>query len=306
MDVLVVGSSNYDMFTYVSRFPEPGETITGEKFLTGFGGKGANQAVCASVLGAKVGIVSSVGNDDFGDKILKNFKSYGIDTGFVKVAREVSTGLANITVDSKGENHIVIVPGANATLNGESVNEAAKLISRSKIVLCQNEISLEATLSALKCARSKGVRTMFNPSPMQEFPEELFGLVDFWCLNQTELDLLIGKKTSSKELDEVAIKDVCIPLQAKSGCDGIILTLGSKGAAVIDGNEVTMVPPAKINKESIRDTTGAGDCFLATVAVCLSQGKGIIEAATTACATAGISVQYEGCQASYKHLEPIM
>jgi len=301
----VVGSSNYDMYTYMSRFPAPGETITGKKFQDGFGGKGANQAVCASILGAKVGIVTRVGDDKFGREIRENYERHGVDVTHVKIVEGVTTGIANIWVDDSGENKIVLIPGANYKMTAADVVAAKTLISEAKLLVCQNEITLEATLEALRCAKQSHVSTLFNPSPMIDFPDEIFSLVDIWCLNQTELELLMKFQAEDMYDTPENIRRNCSSLLSKSSCNGILLTLGSKGAAVVTKDDVVMIPPAHIRKKEVVDTTGAGDSFLATVAVCLAKNKSFVDAATTACHTSGETVKYAGCQASYKYLRPL-
>lgn len=301
MDVVVVGSLNYDMFTYCPRFPKPGETISGTRFETGYGGKGCNQAVMAALLRAKVAMVGAVGNDSFGMELIeKSLEANGIEVEHVKRIRdaEVGTGVATILVEQGGENMIVINKGANEFVDKEVVQNASSVIRSAKVLLCQNEICMEGTLQALRIAKEPGqdrgeqTLTIWNPAPASsQFPENAFENVDILCVNETELEMITGKPVADQDKTE-RIGNV----------KTLVVTQGSKGVTILqEDHNPEFVPAVKV--DNVVDTTGAGDCFIATMAVCLAQGKGLKDSVQRACKISAESIKYRGCQASYKMVD---
>jgi len=288
--ICVVGSANIDLTFRTHRLPRPGETLAGEQFQLGFGGKGANQAVMAARLGAQVAMIAKVGGDVFGEQYLANFRACGIDTTHVLVDRDKATGTAAIFVDSQAENCIIVVGGANHALTPADVQQAATVIQSADMVLGQLEVPLDATLEAFRIARSSGVRTILNPAPAQALPDELLRLVDVCVLNEIELEMLAGQP--AVRFDE---RNAVESLRQR-GPVAIVLTLGAEGAAVFEGEQVCRVPGIKV---AAIDTTGAGDAFIGSMAVYLAEGCDLAEAARRANAVAALTVTKPGTQASF-------
>eukprot|EP00924_Labyrinthula_sp_SR-Ha-C_P008413 maker-scaffold_11-snap-gene-12.16-mRNA-1 protein AED:0.00 eAED:0.00 QI:239/1/1/1/1/1/3/80/317 len=310
-DISVVGSCNYDMFSYVKSFPAPGETIFGKEFSTGFGGKGANQAVCASILGARVALLSRVGDDAFGKDYLEHLKAKNIDISFIERDDSNSTGVAVITVDETSENHIVVTPGANQKVSKKQLQSflCSNTFLTSKFLICQNEINFDATLESLKAGKENNIKTIFNPSPMQDFPSEIFSLIDILVVNQTELSqILTSLSVEYTKPIEQNLLSTCKNLLNSTQIKAIVVTLGSKGAFYLSGETSDFVPSVKV--ENVIDSTGAGDCFLAAFAVSLVQQEKeelIFDVAVKkAVQVSAESVQHAGCQTSYEYLSPLM
>ena len=287
--VVVVGSANTDMVVRVPSLPVPGETLLGSGFANVPGGKGANQAVAASRLGAVVTFVGCVGADAFGDLLVQNLENEGIDTQFVIRDPDAPTGVALITVDEAfGENTIVVAPGANSKLSPALLELAAAAIRDADVLLCQLEIPLETVLSALKLARSAGVLTLLNPAPAQDLSAEILSLVSVLTPNQTEAAQILGG-----DYDPSA---AALMLKHR-GAQNVVITLGSAGARLVTAaSENTLVPvfPAA----QVVDTTSAGDCFAGALAVALGEGQSIEQSVTFASAAASLSVETEGAQPS--------
>jgi len=291
--ICVVGSCNYDLIAYTDRLPKQGETIMGNDFKMGFGGKGANQAVAAAKLGAEVIMVGKLGNDIFGKQTLENFKSLNITTEFVFMTDKAPSGVAPIWVSKEGSNSIIVVAGANNLLTEDNVEAARKEISKSKIMICQNEIPLNVTMKALSVAKEENVLTIFNPAPApkETLTYSFFKLIDIFCPNESEAELLTG----------VVIEDVESAVSAgrvliKKGVKKVLMTLGERGALIIQDTGFKHVKSEKVNAI---DTTGAGDCFIGSFAHFLTQGCDEETAAKRACFVASLSVQKHGTQTSY-------
>eukprot|EP00041_Stephanoeca_diplocostata_P024372 m.616180 g.616180 ORF g.616180 m.616180 type:complete len:234 (+) comp22513_c1_seq2:153-854(+) len=184
-DVVVVGSANTDLISYVPRRPVGGETITGTAFETGFGGKGSNQCVMAAKLGSRTAMVAKLGDDSFGRDTLENYKTNGVNTDSVFITSEAATGVAPIAVDATGENSIIVVPGANNLLSVADVESVRDAITAARVVVCQHEIPLESTLAALQIAKDAGnVVSIFNPAPAQPpLPDAAFTLPGWHSLD---------------------------------------------------------------------------------------------------------------------------
>lgn len=295
-DITVVGSCNTDLISYVPRMPSPGETIVGDKFEVGFGGKGANQCVMASKLGAKVGMVAKLGKDLFGDQTIVNFKSHQVTTEFVFVAEGVSSGVAPITVTHKGENAIVIVPGANELLTVGEVDQAAEIIKKSRLMVCQLEIPPMVTLHALKVARKHNLITVLNTAPAAPISDEFYPLADYLCMNESECQALAGISPDTPERCQQAIGHF---LQLGTGC--VILTLGGEGVVYAcrqDPTHIVRVPALSVE---VVDTTGAGDAFVGALSFYLAckEELPLEEKVSRAAHIASLSVTRHGTQKSY-------
>jgi ribokinase len=291
--ITVVGSANYDMIAYVGRLPKIGETIHGDKFQMGFGGKGANQAVTAAKLNADVAMIAKLGNDIFGKQTLENFKNTNVDTEYVYFTDKASSGVAPISVDKSGHNSIIVIAGANNLLAENEIESAREKIAASQYVVCQLEIPLETTIKAMRIAREEGVKTIFNPAPAPEngLPDEIYKLSDIFCPNETEAELLTGITVNSIDDAERAAR-----VLLKRGANKVIMTLGGNGCLLVNKDLCKHIPGYKVNAS---DTTGAGDCFIGSFTVFSSLGFADEDAIKKANYVASISVQHEGTQTSY-------
>jgi ribokinase len=283
--IAVVGSAMIDLTAYAAVIPAPGQTLEGDLFTTGFGGKGANQAVIAAHCGAEVHFVGKLGRDLFGDSIAENFKKLGIDSEYVERS-DTPTGVAHIWVDANGENRIIIIPGANHEIESKKAIEAIESIAGLAVVVAQCEIKQEVTLAAFSAAKKRGCVTILNPAPYQPLSEELLAVTDWIIPNETEFKELHGQDPTS---DEVLKK-------FRPGKNSIV-TLGSEGAVLItsDGN-LTRVSAPTVN---VVDTTGAGDAFVGVFAFGLASGKNPEDAMKLGIKVASMSVTRKGAQSSY-------
>ena len=290
--ICVVGSSNIDLISKVPRLPKLGETMIGHSFHLGYGGKGANQAVMAARLGAQVTMVTRLGRDVFGDGTLRNYREQGIDTSHVLFDDALSSGVAPIFVDDNARNFIVIVPGANMGLSPADARAASASIAAADILICQLEIPIETTLEALRIAHASGVRTILNPAPAAPLPDELLQLADISAPNETETELLTGLPAASPQEAEAAARKLL-----ERGPGAVILTLGERGALLVDGEGAAEHVPAVVVEPV--DPTGAGDAFIGSLAVFLAEGRPLREAIRRANAVAALSVTRIGTQVSF-------
>ncbi|MBN9122928.1 MAG: ribokinase [Planctomycetes bacterium] len=290
--VCVVGSANLDLSTYADRFPAPGETIHARRFTTGYGGKGANQAVMAARLGAAVALVGRVGDDSFGRDMLAHFRAEGIDTRHVTPTAGVSTGTAVITVDAAGRNTIVVAPGANGALTAADIEVARGAIEGACVLVCQQEVPAEANLAAMRLAARAGVPVVFNPAPVGDGPPaEAYRFATVLCPNEHEAVLLTGRAVRTLDEAEAAARELL-----GRGPRNVVLTLGERGCLVLTNGEVTVIPAPLVEAA---DTTGAGDAFVGSLAVFLARGADLVTAARNANRVAAISVQSPGAQTSF-------
>jgi len=286
-DILVIGSLNADLVVRAPRFPQPGETISGEDLQTFPGGKGANQAVAAARLGASVSMLGRVGKDNFGDYLLENLQSNHVDTKLVQ-RDEASTGTAIIVVDSKGQNSIVLSAGANGKVSEADVITAS--FSGFSLLVLQLEIPIETVLSATKRAKESGLRVLLNPAPASSVPDELISLPDFLVPNETELSLLTNQPVNDVSSAEKAAK-----VLLDRGAQTVIVTLGANGALLVTKENTKHIPPFKVN---VVDTTAAGDAFISGFAYALLQGKSLEESVRYGCACGALATTRFGAQPS--------
>ncbi|XP_020941461.1 ribokinase isoform X2 [Sus scrofa] len=245
---LLLHGQSYQCLT--SRLPKTGETIHGQKFFIGFGGKGANQCVQAARLGAKTSMVCKVGKDSFGNDYIENLKQNDISTEFTYQTEDAATGTASIIVNNEGQNIIVIVAGANLLLNTEDLREAASTISRAKVMICQLEVTPATSLEALTIAHSNGVKTLFNPAPaIADLDPRFYTLSDVFCCNESEAEILTGLEVRSpKDAGQAA------QVLLERGCCVVIITLGAEGCVMLSRTEPV---PKHIPTEKVKavDTT---------------------------------------------------
>ncbi len=297
----MVGSSNIDLIVRAPHLPAPGETLHGHSFKIGFGGKGANQAVMAARLGAHVSVVTKLGRDTFGETTLANYRDQGIDTTHVLFDEQAASGVALIEVDDRtGQNSIVIASGANDALTPEDVCGARAAITAAQVIICQIEVPLAATLEAFRIAKAAGNSlTILNPAPAAPLPSDLLALTDILIPNEVEAGMLIGGQIETNE----QVVEAARALQ-KLGPRIVVITLGSRGALVIDGDQ----PPQFIAAEKVQavDTTGAGDAFVGSFAYLLAAGQPTVEAARRASAIATRSVLKSGTQTSFPKRDEVL
>jgi ribokinase len=291
LSICVVGSANIDLTFRTARLPRPGETLAGHAFHLGFGGKGANQAVTAARLGARVTLVGKVGRDVFGDQTAAHYRAEGIDTSHLLVDGERPSGVAAIVVDDDARNCILIVPGANDRLTPDDVCAAAAALTAADVLLCQLEVPVETTRAALRLARDARVRTILNPAPAAPLPDDLLRLADLCIPNETELELLTGQPVATPAQAEAAARSLL-----GRGPGTVIVTLGSRGALIADPRTTEHLPAVPVNAV---DTTGAGDAFIGSLAVFLAEGLSLREAVRRAGAVAALSVTRLGTQTSF-------
>ena len=290
--IAVVGSMNIDLVTYARRAPGPGETVIGERFQSGFGGKGANQAVMARFLGADVAFIGALGDDAYADMTLDNFERVGVDaTGVMRVPG--SSGVAPIWVEADGTNRIIVVPGANDLVTPEHASAAIRRLAALDVCVGQFEIPQAVTAAGFSAARARGAITVLNPAPAAPIEPELLTVTDWLIPNEVEFGILAGS--------EGGVTDAAMAALAARVSTRLVVTLGSRGAALVgeDGRvtHVAATPLAAV------DTTGAGDAFVGAFAVGLALGLGEGGAVRLGIACASDSVMRPGTQASFPDRE---
>ncbi len=289
--IAVIGSANIDLTTFADRFPKAGETIFGQKFDLGFGGKGANQAVASRLCGADVFMVARVGSDLFGPATIENFKKLGIDTTHVKQIEGVSSGVAPIFVEPNGQNRILVVKGANDLLKPADVDAASDVLKTVDCMVLQFEIPLETVYYSVAFARKNGIRCIVNPAPAQ--PVDLHALegLDYFVPNESEAESITGM--SVRNVDDAK---KCAEKLLSGGVKRVILTLGANGSLLAGRNGMEHIPAFSVKSV---DSTGAGDAFIGSFAVFLGEGLTEREAVRRANLYAGLSTMSVGTQKSF-------
>ncbi|MGW7257903.1 ribokinase [Streptomyces sp. NPDC054834] len=281
--IAVLGSTNMDLVAYVEKAPQRGETVTGREFRTIPGGKGANQAIAAARAGATVSMLGAVGNDAFGIRLRSALEHSGVDTDSLRTV-EGPSGTAHIVVDDEGGNAIVVIPGANGTVDHLTPGDEGVIASADALLL-QLEIPSAGVLAGAEAARRHGVRTVLTPAPARPLPPELLAATDLLVPNEYEAATLTGR---TDPLDAAAALLDRVP--------EVVITLGAAGCLyVLRGTEPLVVPAPQVTAV---DSTGAGDTFVGALAVALAEERPVREALTWAAAAASISVQREGASAS--------
>lgn len=292
MIIVEVGSLNMDLVVQMPEIPKLGETLLGGFFKMIPGGKGANQAVSAARLGAKVFMIGCVGNDVFGEKLRTGLVNEGIDISNVYIHSEESTGVALIQVDSQGQNTISVASGANFCLTSIDVEKAMKSIGHFDALVMPLETPIDTIRMAARLASQNGAIVILNPAPAQAIDAELLGMIDILVPNEHEIGLLNGRsQTNDLEVFQEA------KMLFSQGLKHLIVTLGSRGSVYFDGTtkESVLIPTYKVKAI---DTTSAGDCFIGALAVGLCEGKSMVSAVEFATAASAISVTRIGAQTS--------
>lgn len=288
--ICIIGSANVDMTVTVDRFPASGETILGSKFAQYSGGKGANQAVCAAKLGVHTDFIAKMGDDGFKDFLLQSLNENGVGLEHILISDSTSTGTAFILVNNEGENQIIVISGSNMELRPAEIEKNNYVIKQSDIVLCQLEIQLDSVLTALKIAKKENCKTILNPAPACDLPDEIYLNTDFLIPNETELELLTGLKTDTMENITGAAGTLL-----ERGVGNLIVTLGGNGVLWVSGKKAKQFPARKVTAV---DTTAAGDAFNGAFAAGLSKGWDIEKAILYAIKVSSIAVTRQGAQTS--------
>ncbi|MEU4152278.1 ribokinase [Streptomyces sp. NPDC026659] len=288
--IAVLGSTNMDLVTYVAKAPQRGETVTGREFHTIPGGKGANQAIAAARCGATVSMIGAVGNDAFGLRLRDTLEHSGVDTDFLRTV-EGPSGTAHIVVDDEGGNSIVVIPGANGTVDHLAPGDEGALTAADALLL-QLEIPLDGVLAGAEAARRHGVRTVLTPSPAQPLPPELLEATDLLIPNEYEAITLTGR------IDPREAATALLDLVPE-----VVVTLGEAGSLYVARGKEPLAVPATV--VTAVDSTGAGDTFAGALAVALAEERPIREALMWASAAAALSVQREGASASMPYRQEI-
>lgn len=288
--IIVIGSSNTDLVARVNRLPGEGETVMGESLQKFAGGKGANQAVAAARAGAPVSFAGAVGMDGFGVEAVRAFERDGLDLRYLKRIEEVPSGCALISVDRKGQNQIVVAPGANSHVLPEDIEHID--FPEFEIAVFQLEIPHESVWLGVRKAKAAGCRTILNPAPASVIPLDIFQHIDFLIPNQHELEHI----SSGDSFDEQAAAVLA------RGVKNLVVTLGKDGVCCINADGKITVPAPDF---PVVDTVGAGDCFCGVFAASLCRGAVLEEALLHAVTAASLSVGIPGAQASYLDGEKI-
>jgi len=288
--ILVLGSSNVDFVLRIPYFHEPGETLQSEDVVTVFGGKGANQAIAAKRLGAKVCFVTKLGDDHYGDTYRWYLGKNGLDGKYFLTGKELTTGMAFIELNPKGENRIIVSPGANGSFSEKDVKSLNPLWNEVSVFVTQLEIPLPTVRTGLKMAKKQGAITLLNPAPATRLPSEFLDHVDFLVPNELEAQTLSGIKMKSvHDLPKIGNKLLSL------GSKNVVITLGSKG--LYFKNEEQELRMRAFRVETV-DSTAAGDAFVGALAWCLSEGKPIKRALTIASGAGALATMKLGAQPS--------
>ncbi len=293
----VLGSINVDHVIRVPYFPKAGETLTGYGYQIAYGGKGANQAVAAARVGAKVSFIGAIGDDQIGQTMKQAFEQDGIDTSAICVIPNQATGLAMIQVADSGENSIVISAGANADLSEALVEQHKSHIEQADILLMQLESPLQAVTLATKFAKTAGVKVVLNPAPAQPLPDSLLSHIDIITPNETEAEILTGIKVTDEQTAAVAANHF-----HQLGIETVLITLGSKGVYYSEKGQGEIIPGFRVDAV---DTTAAGDTFNGAFVTALLEGKSAKDAIRFAHAAAAISVTRMGAQTAIPRREDV-
>lgn len=287
-NILVIGSLNTDLVTYVDRFPQAGETLLGGPLQIYCGGKGNNQAIAAAKLGASVTMLGAIGNDDFGQILLKNLQEYQINTNYIKIRKQIPTATALITRTQK-DNTIIVTDGANNSLTPQDILDSTDLIKKHDIILLQQEIPLETQIKAIEISHQLHKTIILNPAPIRPLPSDILQKVSYLLPNEHEI---IAFQQNPSDTVETIISKTPIP---------VIMTWGSKGILFKDINQTVKHIPAYTVKPV--DTTGAGDTFCG--AFCCFLHLGLEKALNKALQASALSVTRAGAQSGMPTLEEL-
>jgi ribokinase len=288
--IVVIGSSNVDLIMKMERLPEKGETITDADFFQVYGGKGANQAVCAVRAGGNVAFVNCVGDDAYTPQMLENFRNDGMDIRFVFQETGIASGHALVMIGGEGNNYLSVAPGANYKLTAELIEQSMPVIDEAAMIIMQYEIPAETIKHVFEIAEEKGITVLWNFAPARPFDLSYVAKTSILVVNETEAAFLSGMEVETDEEVELA----ALKLQ-ELGAKLVIITLGKRGAFALSATEKVSVPAFKVKA---LDTTSAGDVFCGSFAVAQIEGKSLFDSLRFASAASAICVSRMGAQPS--------
>ena len=298
IDVAVVGKANIDYLVRGPRLPVPGQSVNGDAFQEAPGGKGANQAVGAARLGARVALVARVGRDARGDSVLASLHDEGVDTRQVTRDPVEATGVALCQVGASGEKQILSAAGANARLTAACVREAADVLRSARVVLCQLGVPLEAVEAAVRIGREAGARVVLDPGPPAPLPDSVIACLDVIRPNTSEAEILTGIRVCDRDSARAAARELL-----RRGARAAAVQAGEHGDVLMWGDREVWLPRFAVVRV---DATGAGDAFASALAVCLAEGKELEEAGHFASACAALATTVLGAQASLPRREAVI
>ena len=287
--ICVIGSSNIDQFSYISEFPSSGETLIGDSFETGFGGKGANQAVMAGLLGADVYMISCLGNDIFGDSTINNFIENNVNVDHIQRVK-VSSGVAPIWVNAKGENKIIVIPGANNEIDANKAKASLQEIENVSYLIGQAEIPMDVNHDVFDYAKQNNITTVFNPAPGKILESTFLKKIDWLIPNENEFQIISGLNVTYENILEFSKTIPC----------NLLVTYGEQGVLYVEDDEIIKFKAP--NVDAI-DTTGAGDAFVGSFVYALTKDLKVDDAINLAIDKASLSVTKRGTQSSYSSSE---
>jgi len=287
--ICVVGSANIDQISYVQRIPIDGETIFGDSYQMGFGGKGANQAVMAGLLGADTFMIACLGTDVYKDMTINNFKDKNVKTDFIQIV-DGSSGVAPIWVDSNGQNRIVVISGANEQIDSKKVIKSLEEIGNVSLIVGQAEIPMKVNYEVFKFAKENNITTIFNPAPGRLLDKQFLTNVDWLIPNETEFEIISNTNLTRENILKFSNK-----INSK-----LIVTLGEEGAIFVNDDKVEEFKAPSVD---VVDTTGAGDAFVGAFSYAISENYLVSEAINFAINKASLSVTKRGTQSSYSSSE---
>jgi len=283
--ICVIGSSNIDQIAYTKNIPADGETLFGDSFQMGFGGKGANQAVMAGLLGADVYMITCLGDDVYKEMTINNYEANNVNTDHIQLVKGAS-GVAPIWVDATGQNRIIVIPGANNEIDAQKAISSIEKIGDISVLVGQCEIPMEVNHEVFQYAKSNSVTTIFNPAPAKKLEREFLEHISWLIPNENEFELISGMEPND---------DNFLKFNEEIPCN-LIVTLGEKGAVLVDENKTHYFDAPSVNAI---DTTGAGDSFIGTFAYELSESNSPESCIKKAVEKASQSVTKKGTQSSY-------
>ena len=287
--ICVVGSANIDQISYIQRMPIDGETIFGDSYQMGFGGKGANQAVMAGLLGADTFMIACLGTDVYKDMTINNFKDKNVKTDFIQIV-DGSSGVAPIWVDSNGQNRIIVISGANEQIDSKKVIKSLEEIGNVSLIVGQAEIPMKVNYEVFKFAKENNITTIFNPAPGRLLDKQFLTNVDWLIPNETEFEIISNTNLTKENILKFSNK-----INSK-----LIVTLGEEGAIFVNDDKVEEFKAPSVN---VIDTTGAGDAFVGAFSYAISENYLVSEAINFAINKASLSVTKRGTQSSYSSSE---
>ena len=283
--ICVIGSSNIDQIAYTKNIPADGETLFGDSFQMGFGGKGANQAVMAGLLGADVYMITCLGDDVYKEMTVNNYEANNVNTDHIQLVKGAS-GVAPIWVDATGQNRIIVIPGANNEIDAQKAISSIEAIGNISVLVGQCEIPMKVNHEVFQYAKSNSVTTIFNPAPAKKLERDFLEHISWLIPNENEFELISGMEPND---------DNFLKFNEEIPCN-LIVTLGEKGAVLVDENKTHYFDAPSVNAI---DTTGAGDSFIGTFAYELSESNSPESCIKKAVEKASQSVTKKGTQSSY-------